>query len=201
MTNLIFIEKDVDTFLIADHLLKCADIIRTVEDKAIYRNVLIEAGKKARSSGAHHMAYSYNMAAIKLIEPDEAWTQDYTATQALYSAAASLSWVVGEYECTEELLDVIFQHVKGSMDRITAYRIQAKYYFSRTLHKEGRHALERCLKELGVEHFSSKANEDELDHEYGEAMRVIKEVGLDNVVKIGPCEDINLRTTLAVLEE
>lgn len=195
-------EKEQDIFLIADHLVKCMELVKSQEVKHPYRQVFIEAGNKARSSGAHSMSYAYYMAAIDLTDTTNAWECDeYVTTLHLYSNAVSLSWVVGEYEKTEDLLEIIFQHVRDPLDRLNAHRIQSKYYFGRQMHVEGRNALHRCLKELGIEHFEFKTTSEELDQEFLVVKKTLLEVGLDQVTKIAFCEDVKLRAIMNVLEE
>ncbi|KAF1799121.1 hypothetical protein V8B55DRAFT_1519445 [Mucor lusitanicus] len=194
-------EESADSFLIADHLLKCLNLVCELDHKSCYRDILYEAGNKARASGAHKMAFSYYKAAIALLS-DHAWEGDeYARTHYLYTNAVSLSWIVGEYDTTEAYLDAIFNHTSDPMDRVTAYRIQHKYFFSRQMHEEGAQALRNCLAELQLEDFNFLNTRQELHTVYTKVIGMIREIGVDEMCKMGPCDDPKLKAIMTIIEE
>ncbi|KAI7856678.1 hypothetical protein BDC45DRAFT_61060 [Circinella umbellata] len=195
-------EQNIDTFLVADHLLKCFELVEVAENKAVYRQILMEAGNKGRNSGAHLMAFSYYNAAITLGDPVHDWEGDnYTATLHLYTNAVSLSWVVGQNEKTEELLAVVFKNARTSTDRLTAYRIQAKYYFGIQQHDKGTEALHQCLEDLGEERYHLGMTAASLKREFDEAEEMINKMGKEHVISMKPCEDPLIRGVMSILEE
>ncbi|KAI9259730.1 hypothetical protein EDC94DRAFT_542589 [Helicostylum pulchrum] len=189
-----------DSFLVSDHLMKCLALVQELEDKSGYRDILIEAGNKARASGAHKMAFGYYKAAISLLDAD-CWKQEYTMTTNLYSNAVALSWVVGEYDTTEKYLDAIFNNATDPMDRVTAYRIQNKYFFARQMHDEGAESLRKCLFELDIEDFRYNLTRQELDSEYETVIKTINRIGFEALTKIEPCDDPKLKAIMSILEE
>ncbi|KAI9494152.1 hypothetical protein BDB00DRAFT_938504 [Zychaea mexicana] len=194
-------EQIVDSFLAADHLIKCFELLTTIQDKEPYRRLLIEAGNKGRSSGAHGMAFTYYSAAIELGDPAHEWEgSNYTTTLHLYTNAVALSWVVGQNEQTEELLKVVFKNARTSIDRLTAFRMQAKYYFGIQQHDKGRGALHQCLKDLGEE-YHDNLTEESLKREFDEAEQMVGAIGREQVVNMKPCDDPSLRGIMSVLEE
>ncbi|KAI7876513.1 hypothetical protein K492DRAFT_210311 [Lichtheimia hyalospora FSU 10163] len=197
-------ENDTDTFLIADHLLKCRSLLDGMKDKEPYRKVLIEAGNKGRSSGAHRMAFAFYNTAIELADHDTEWEGDdnYNVTLHLYTNAVSLSWVVGQYERTEELLDIIFEHARTPFDRMPAYRVQSKYCFSCQMHDKGREVLHRCLEDLGedMEKFNS-CTDQELKELYDDLERTVMKMGSEQVINMPACEDPLLRGIVSIMEE
>ena len=60
----------MDVFLVADHLLKCLDLLLSLEDKSSFYELMVDAGNEGRQSGAHDMALSYYKAAIQLSDPE-----------------------------------------------------------------------------------------------------------------------------------
>ncbi|CEP08745.1 hypothetical protein [Parasitella parasitica] len=194
-------EENADSFLIADHLLKCLNLVCELEHRNCYKDILYEAGNKARASGAHKMAFSYYKAAIALLSSDAWEGASYARTHYLYTNAVSLSWVVGEYDTTEEYLGAIFHHTSDPMDRVTAYRIQHKYFFSRQMHEEGAQALRKCLEELEVEDFLFSNTRQELDCMYSKVIGMIRKLGVDEMCKIGPCDDPKLKAIMVIIEE
>ncbi|OBZ88971.1 Peroxide stress-activated histidine kinase mak2 [Choanephora cucurbitarum] len=198
---LLHAEDQVDNFLIADHLLKCISLIKELEHRACYRDVLFEAGNKARASGAHKMAFTYYNSAISLLDSC-AWEDDqYARTHYLYTNAVALSWIVGEYDITERYLEIIFSHTTDPLDRVTAHRIQHKYFFSRQMHSEGAVALRTCLAELEMEDFDFDNTQSQMKKEYDTAVNMIAKIGIQELTKIGPCDDPRLKAIMSVLEE
>lgn len=197
------IENDPDTFLIADHLLKCQELLDGLEDKKPYQQIMMDAGNKGRSSGAHGMAFKFYDAAIHLGDPATEWEDDdtYSTTLHLYTSALSLSWVVGQYERTEELLDIIFSHARTPLDRMTAYRVQAKYYFSTQMHDKGRETLHRCLEDLGEDTGKfSTITAQQLEQLYFDVEKRMLEMG-ENVTNMPASQDPMLRAITSIMEE
>lgn len=187
--------------MIADHLLKCLSLIKELEHRACYRDVLFEAGNKARASGAHKMAFAYYKSAILLLD-DHAWDSDqYARTHYLYTNTVALSWIVGEYDITESYLAIIFSHTTDPLDRVTAHRIQHKYFFSRQMHSEGAMALRVCLAELELTDFDFDNTEAQMVQEYSKTVSMIEQVGIQELAKVGPCDDPRLKAIMSVLEE
>lgn len=196
----LLMEQTVDSFLVSDHLMKCLGLVQELEEKSCYRDILIEAGNKSRASGAHKMAFAYYKAAISLLNPNS-WQDEYTMTHHLYSNAVALSWVVGEYDTTENYLTSIFENTTEPMDRVTAYRIQNKYFFARQMHDEGAESLRKCLFELDIEDFRYNLTRRELDNEYTTVIKIIDRIGFEEMLKIEPCEDHKLKAIMSILEE
>ncbi|KAI8374713.1 uncharacterized protein BYT42DRAFT_577365 [Radiomyces spectabilis] len=197
-------DAEPDIFAVSDHLLNCLDLViadNDVEQKMKYRSILIDSGNRARSSGAHNMALKYYLGAIQLLCPNAWETDDYTTVHHLYTNTASLSWIVADYEQTESMLQEIFDHGKTAMDRIVAYRIKSKYYFSRQMHEEGRLALYDCLRELGIEHFHYEATRENLYEEFFLVKKMIEDRGMDSLPAIPLCQDDRLKAIMGVVEE
>ncbi|KAI7858865.1 hypothetical protein BDC45DRAFT_497792 [Circinella umbellata] len=195
-------KKQVDTFLVADHLLKCQDILATIEDKQYYRKIMLEAGMKGQSAGAHSMAFSYYNVAISLGNPFTDWSEfKYKTTLHLYTNAVALSWVVGQYDKTEELLSVIFANAKSAIDRMPAYRVQAQFYYASQLHEEGRDTLFKCLNELGDEITQMDTSDESLELEFNQAEEHFEKLGTEGVLDLELCDDILIKGTIGVMDE
>ncbi|KAG2223954.1 hypothetical protein INT45_013411, partial [Circinella minor] len=196
-------ERGVDIFLVADHLLKCEDLLMTMDDKTRYREILIESGNKGRTSGAHRMAFAYYMCAIRLGDLKSQWIDDkqYHTTLLLYTNAATLSWAVGQYDKTEELLEAIFKNSRTPSDRIHAYRIQARYYFGCQLHEKGRATLFRCMDELSDERACMDTSDEGLERIHNEIEELVETTGVEKILTLPACDDPSLIGTLGVMEE
>ncbi|KAF7722487.1 hypothetical protein EC973_003107 [Apophysomyces ossiformis] len=193
-------EESDNSFLVADHLLKCMELVFESEKQRAYQSALIEAGNKARSSGAHAMAFAYYEGAIQLAKEDDWFEQTYEKSHHLFTNAVALSFVVGEYTRTESLLGEIFRHTKDPLDRVTAYKVQFRYYLVRQMHQEAHEALYRCLEEFDI-NLTRHITAEEVDQEFLEVCDRIKGMGCEAVRRVAACDDVRLRAIMSVLEE
>ncbi|KAG2224311.1 hypothetical protein INT45_012880, partial [Circinella minor] len=196
-------EKYTDSFLLADHLLKCVDLLLNMDNKQQYRDILIHAGNKGRASGAHQMAFAYFMCAVQLGDLEAQWIDDdkYHTTLSLYNNVAALSWSVAQYDTTEELLETIFKHSRTPSDRIYAYRVQARYFFGIQQHAKGIEALYRCMDEFSDERSRIDTSKEELIKLYNEIETLVETQGVDYLLKLPMCDDPSFIGALGVMEE
>ncbi|KAI9264962.1 hypothetical protein BDA99DRAFT_604282 [Phascolomyces articulosus] len=195
-------ETDVDAFLAADHLLKCQDLVMSLEDRQPYRNILILAGDRGKSTGALSMSFAYYMLAIRLAHPEQEWTdQEYTKSLQLYCNAANLSWTVGEYETTEKFIQIIFDNAKEPLDRLPAYDVQARYYLATQMHNKARLALLQALDELGDEVSEMDVSEKGLQSIFDQTQTLVEKHGHDAILELPPCKDILLKAMMSVMDE
>jgi predicted ATPase len=70
------VEEDDDVFLTADHVLKSASLIRLIDKKRCYRDILTRAGNEATLSGAMQISATYYKCAFSLLDEDieKRWT-------------------------------------------------------------------------------------------------------------------------------
>ncbi|KAI9319865.1 hypothetical protein BX666DRAFT_2110489 [Dichotomocladium elegans] len=198
---------DVDVFHISNNLLKCERMVAvasatTAESWNPFRDILITAGNRSRALGAHKMAFAYYKSAIRLGEPAVDWNDaNYDKSLSLYTNAAALSWIVGEYCHTENILTTLFRYSRNAIDRFPAYQIRSNYYSSRQMHEQGNETLLECLDDLGYGKFTIDITDAELATVYEEVDTLIKTIGMDAIVFLGVCDDPLLQATMSILEE
>ncbi|CDS09583.1 hypothetical protein LRAMOSA10943 [Lichtheimia ramosa] len=195
-------QEDMDVFLVADHLLKCLDLLLSLEDKSSFRQLFIDAGNKGRQSGAHDMAFSYYKAAIQLSDPEEEWDDDnYPVTLQLYTNALGLSFVLGNNETTESLADIIFKHARTPLDRKAAYLIQSHYYLSLQKPFEGRDTLVTCLEDLGNEKLTFENPEKDMQEGIDQLEKALGNLDMDEIPNIGLSDDPYVHATAEIMGE
>lgn len=64
------VEEDDNVFLIADHLVKSAGLIKLIDKRKCYRDVLVKAGNEATLSGALQISATYYQCALSLLDQD-----------------------------------------------------------------------------------------------------------------------------------
>ncbi|CDS06004.1 hypothetical protein LRAMOSA08532 [Lichtheimia ramosa] len=195
-------EEDMDIFLVADHLLKCLDLLLSLEDKSSFRELFFDAGNKGRQSGAHDMAFSYYKAAIQLCDPQKEWDDDnYPVTLQLYTNALGLSFLLGNNETTESLADNIFKHARTPLDRKPAYLIQSHYYLSIQKSFEGRDFLVTCLEDLGNEKLTFENPEEAMQKGLDQLEKAIGDMDIDDIANIGLSKDPYVHATAEIMGE
>ncbi|KAJ8653301.1 hypothetical protein O0I10_011051 [Lichtheimia ornata] len=195
-------EEDMDVFLVADHLLKCLDLLSSMDDKSPFHELFIDAGNKGRQSGAHDMAFSYYKAAIQLSDPEKEWDDDnYPITLQLYTNTMGLSFVLGNNEMTENLGEIIFKHAKTPLERKTAYLIQSRYYLSQQKPFEGRDTLLACLEDLGNEKLTFENAEEKMRQELDQLEKATGDMDVDEIANITLSDDPYVHATAEVMGE
>ncbi|KAF1803065.1 hypothetical protein FB192DRAFT_1421030 [Mucor lusitanicus] len=64
------VEEDDNVFLTADHLVKSAGLIKLIDKRKCYRDVLVKAGNEATLSGALQISATYYQCALSLLDQD-----------------------------------------------------------------------------------------------------------------------------------
>ncbi|CDH52356.1 histidine kinase [Lichtheimia corymbifera JMRC:FSU:9682] len=195
-------EEDMDVFLVADHLLKCLDLLSSLEDKPSFRELLIDAGNKGRQSGAHDMALSYYKAAIQLSDPEKEWDDDnYPVTLQLYTNTMGLGLLLGDNEVTEKSTEILSKHAKTPLDRKAMYFFKSRYYLSQQKPFEGRDVLLTCLEDLGNEKFTLENAEEAMQEELEKLEKTIENMDIDAIADIGLSDDPYVYATVEILAE
>ena len=186
--------------------MQCIDVARESNDREAFRNILIEAGNRNQASGTHDIAFANYNTAIELGNHNTEWNNiNYTETLNLYTNAAALSWIVGQpSEVTELLLKTVFQNSQSPSDRLNAYRVQSKYFFSCQEPEKGHQALVTCLEELGVQQENSLplTMDEQLQHNMDQKLKQeIENIGKDGIINMEPCNDPLTIGIMIIFEE
>ena len=192
----------MDVFLIVDHLLKCLDILLSLEDKSPFLKLFINAGNKGRQYGAHDMAFNYYKAAIQVSDSEKEWNDNnYSITLQLYINALGLGFLLGDNEMTEDWIQLIFKHAKTPLDRIATYLIQSRYHLSQQKPFEGLDALITCLEDLGNEKFIFEDAEKIMHEEIHQLEKATGHMDVDEITDIGLSNDPYVYATAEVMSE
>lgn len=78
IVEMLLARSKLDVFAVAEHLLRCIDLLTERASNDRYREVLLQAGTLASSQGAHEIALTYLLGADRLVSGD-LWEEDYRA--------------------------------------------------------------------------------------------------------------------------
>ncbi|CDS05978.1 hypothetical protein LRAMOSA08506 [Lichtheimia ramosa] len=195
-------EEDMDIFLVADHLLKCLDLLLSLEDKSTFCELLINAGNKGRQSGAHDMALSYYKAAMQLSDPEKEWDEDnYPVTLQLYTNVMGLSFLLGDNQVTEKSAEAILKHAKTPLDRKDMYLIKSRYYLSLQKPFEGIDTLLTCLEDLGNGRLTFENPDEAMREGLDQLEKATEDMDVDEIVNIGLSDDPYVHATAEAMSD
>jgi predicted ATPase len=118
-------------YVLAQHICEAANLIRhRTKVRRSYRDVLVQAARKAIESGARSTALQYYEVMLRLMQPDP-WDEgledvSYKETLDSHTAAAELCSHQGQYARAYELLASIFRGARTAADKAPAWIIQSR---------------------------------------------------------------------------
>ncbi|KAI7874264.1 uncharacterized protein EV154DRAFT_486946 [Mucor mucedo] len=211
------VEEDDNVFLIADHFVKSARLIRFLDKTKCYRDVLIRAGNEATLSGALQISATYYECAISLLNEniEQRWVDGpdsfFSETLNLYMKTLELNWLKNtEDESTthdisadtrESMLKQIMEHTQDfPVERAQAWRIQARIFFQQSEYRKGIHNILQGLEELGIVVDLNITDEGVLQY-YHDFKPSITKPGLEILSKLGPCQNQKQMAIMTLLNE
>ncbi len=108
------------------------------------------AGRRAKASTAYAAAVKYLASGIQLLAGDS-WETKYELTLALYETAAEAAYLAGDFEKTEQFVQVILAQAKTVLDKVKACEVNIQAYGAQNHALEAVNTALAFLKLLGVE--------------------------------------------------
>ena len=118
-------------YILAEHICQAAELIKCrTKSHRRYRDVLVQAAKKAIGSGARPTALQYYDCMLHLMQPNP-WDERgedvfYEETRDSYIAVAELRWHQGRYAQAQALLESVFSGARSAADKAPAWIIQSR---------------------------------------------------------------------------
>ncbi len=108
------------------------------------------AGRRAKASTAYAAAVKYLTTGIQLLV-DNSWETKYDLTLALYETAAEAAYLSGNFEQTEQFVQVVLAQAKTVLDKVKACEVKIQAYGAQNKALEAVNTALTFLKLLGVE--------------------------------------------------
>ncbi|MBW4614576.1 MAG: AAA family ATPase [Desmonostoc vinosum HA7617-LM4] len=108
------------------------------------------AGRKALASTAYQNAINYLTTGIQLLATDS-WETKYELILALYETAAEAAYLAGDFEQTEQLIEVVLKRSKTLLDKVKVYQVKIQTYGAKNQALEAANIGLAFLRLLGVE--------------------------------------------------
>jgi len=168
---------DLSFYARARHIREASRLIkRVIKQRREYRQILLQAARRATDSGSRSTALQQLQTCLSLLQPNP-WIDgqdvDYAETLECYSQAADLYWHEGQLPEAQQLINAIFTGARSASDRTSAWILQ-----SRILSRQGKlaavfDALKTSLAELGL--VFQTPTEEICDEEYLALRKLLRE--------------------------
>ncbi|MBD2773805.1 trifunctional serine/threonine-protein kinase/ATP-binding protein/sensor histidine kinase [Iningainema tapete] len=147
--------KDVDSteekiFEIVNQLNLALELITYQRERDELAQLNLIAGGKAKAATAYTVAVKYLTTGIQLL-PSDSWETNYELTLALYESAAEVAYLSGDFEQTEQLVQVVLAKAKTLLEKVKVYEVKIQAYGGQGKVIEAINIALTFLKHLGVE--------------------------------------------------
>jgi PAS domain S-box-containing protein len=115
-------ELEATVFDIVNHLNIGIDLDNDQSWKHKLAQLNLMAGEKAKKSNAHATAIKHLNLGIELLSAGS-WETNYELTFALYRECAECEYLNGNFQASQQLLDIAFQHTSIKLDQAKLYSI------------------------------------------------------------------------------
>ncbi|PMB40524.1 serine/threonine protein kinase, partial [Fischerella thermalis CCMEE 5205] len=113
-------------------------------------NMNLIAGCRALASTAYATAMKYLTTGIELLK-DDSWERKYELTLSLYETAAEVAYLLGDFEQTEQLVQIVLAKAKTLLEKVKVYEVMIKAYGAQNQALKAVKTALIVLKQLGVE--------------------------------------------------
>jgi predicted ATPase/tRNA A-37 threonylcarbamoyl transferase component Bud32 len=142
-------EREEKIFDIVNHLNMGKELIiaQTERDELAQLNLI--AGRRAKSSIAYGAAKRYLATGLEVLAVDS-WQHQYSLSLALYSEAAEVGYLNGEFEQMDKFANIVLQEAISILDKVKAYDAKIQASASQGKLTEAINIGLQVLKQLGV---------------------------------------------------
>ncbi len=114
-------------FKIVDHLNLGQQLIGDRPERNQIARLNLLAGQKAKAANAYEAALKYFQIGQEFLLA-ESWQTDYDLTLALYSEAAEVAYLGGDFEQMQHFASVVLQKAQTLLDRVKVYQVKLEAY-------------------------------------------------------------------------
>ncbi len=136
-------------FEIVNHFNTAISLITSPAEIEMLAQFNLDAAKQARSATAYAAAFNYAQIGVNLVG-ESGWENNYQLTLALAEILAEAAFLNGDFEIVPELVNVVVDRAKNTLDRLQSYEVIIHFY---TVQKQYREAIDcglEILQQLGV---------------------------------------------------
>ncbi len=139
-----------DIFETVNQFNKALELITVRQERHELAKMNVLAGQKAISSTAYQAALKYLNIAKELLISDS-WKTEYELSLALHIALAEVTYLTGDFQASEEFVEVVLAQAKTVLEKIKSYEIRIQAYGAQGKAVEAVNTALNVLKQLGIE--------------------------------------------------
>ncbi len=116
-------ELAANPFEVVNHWNLAIDLVTDIDEKVNLAHLNLQAGCKAKASGAYEPALKYLNTGLDLLGKN-AWQTHYDLILKLYKEAAKVALICGDYLQMEQWSETVLQHSQTVLDKVEMYDVQ-----------------------------------------------------------------------------
>jgi len=122
-------ELEDTLFEVVNHLNIGRNFVESESEREKLAGLNLRAGRKAKASTAYEPAFNYLNVGISLLD-DNCWDKNYDMALNLYTEAAEMAFLSGDFDETERLALVVSGKVRTILDRVKIYEVRIQCYIA-----------------------------------------------------------------------
>lgn len=152
-------EREQKIFDIVNQLNRGLNGILSQEERDELIALNLAAGKRAKAAAAYEPAFNYLDAGARLLG-EESWQRRYDLTLEVYGEAAEAAYLIGDFEQTEQWVQLVVEHAHTLVEKAKAYEVKFRAYLAQARILEALQVGLNLLKLLGVSFPDNPDQED-----------------------------------------
>jgi predicted ATPase/signal transduction histidine kinase/tRNA A-37 threonylcarbamoyl transferase component Bud32 len=114
-------------FEVVDHLNRGQELLTTAAEQIQLVSLNLEAGQKAKEATAYAAASAYLNQGIESLTANS-WEEHYSLTLTLHRELATVAYLNGQFEHSEQLINLTLNHVKSVLEKAEIYYLLIVQY-------------------------------------------------------------------------
>ncbi|MEI2580820.1 ATP-binding protein, partial [Scytonema sp. PRP1] len=143
-------EREEKIFDLVNQFNIAVELITEQSERDELATMNLIAGRRALASTAYATAAKYLTTGIQFLS-SESWETNYNLTLALYEKAAEAAYLVGDFEQTEKLAEVVLASAKTLLEKVKVYEVKIQAYGAHNKALEAVNTALTLLKLLGLD--------------------------------------------------
>jgi predicted ATPase/signal transduction histidine kinase/ActR/RegA family two-component response regulator len=136
-------------FDVANQWNRGAQLLTDARDKEVLFRLNVHAGTKAKATIAYASARTYLGQAMALLPP-AAWSVAYKDTLTVYLELSECTFLGGDFQRADELLDVVLANARSPLDRARAYQLRIWLYPVVGRYRDAVAAMVEAVRPFGI---------------------------------------------------
>ncbi|HVN22933.1 MAG TPA: AAA family ATPase, partial [Syntrophorhabdales bacterium] len=182
-------EREHQLFTIVDHLNTGSELIDTRDERLELARLNLDAGSKAKSSGAFSAAAEYFEAGVGMLTEDS-WTTDYKLAMELHTRASQAQSLLGNLDRTQQLFAVITGKATAVVDMVGAYESKMHCYVSRGELQDVLDVASEILEKLGM-NLPGHPTGDDVARKLEETKSLYADIPIEDLINLPKMTDPN----------